>query len=389
MATVAAAALVERKNFVLRRPTAFAGSMAIALAGLAGSLHLGQASSQHLGQASSQAATCHHVTGPFHEHGNKITDSAGGRYIPYGIVVTGLGNPNWSGHQPGDAAEISAAAAYWCANTVELEVFQYAMFNSDGSVNSTFLRLVEAEVSQALRLGLVVTITDQTEGGPPGNGLPGAQTKSFWNVLTGLYGRNADVVFDLYNEPRRVGSGYGEKAVWRYWRNGGTYKGTKYVGMQSLASYLRRIGSHNLFWIEGPHTGGSLQYVRQYQVTRAGPLEYGINHPGGVTSPHNAAYWSTRFGNSASAVPVTDTEWTNYASDRSCWANAPKSVPAFLNYLAQHHMGLMAWTLVPGVLVESGNLDDPTRIKSDWACKNGLNEGAGHQFMQFFHRYNG
>ncbi len=51
-------------------------------------------------------------------------------------------------------------------------------------------------------------------------------------------------------------------------------------------------------------------------------------------------------------------------------------------------MGLMAWTLVPGVLVESANLADPTRIKKNWACKNGLDQGAGHQIMQFFRKYN-
>ena len=237
---------------------------------------------------------------------------------------------------------------------MELEVFQYAMFNADGSVNSTFLGLVESEVSHALGLGLVVAITDQTEGGPPNTGgLPEAQTKSFWKVLNGLYGHNPDVIFDLYNEPRRVGAG-SEKSIWKYWRNGGIYKGTKYIGMQTLASYLRRIGSRNLFWIEGPHTGGSLQYVQQYQVTKAGPLEYGVNHPGAVNSPHNAAYWNTRFGNNASAVPMTDTEWTNYASTGLAGPTRPSPVPAFLSYLAQHHMGLMAWTLAPGVLVGIG-----------------------------------
>lgn len=365
---------------MFKRPMALAGSLALALAGLAGSVSLAQASSQ-------AAAACGHVTGPFHEHHNEITDSAGQRYVPYGIVVTGLGNPNWAQHQPEDAPEITAATASWCANTLELEVFQPAMFNADGSVNPTFLGLVESEVSQALGLGLVVAITDQTEGSAANPGLPQAQTKAFWNVLNGVYGHNTDVIFDLYNEPRRVGAG-SEKAIWKYWRNGGTYKGAKYVGMQSLASYVRRIGSRNLFWIEGPHTAGSLQYIKQYQVTRAGPVEYGINHPGGVTSPHNAGYWNTRFGNNASAVPMTDTEWTNYASNRSCWANAPTSVPAFLSYLAQHHMGLMAWTLSQDVLVESANLADPTRIKSNWACKNDLDQGAGHQIMQFFRRYN-
>ncbi len=246
---------------MFNRPMTMAGTLILALAGLT--------TTASLAQASTQGVACRHVTGPFHENHNEITDSAGQRYIPYGIVVTGLGNPNWTQHQPGDAAEITASAASWCANTVELEVFQYAMFNADGSVNSTFLGLVESEVSHALGLGLVVAITDQTEGGPRDTGgLPEAQTKSFWKVLNGLYGHNPDVAFDLYNEPRRVGAGDGEKTIWRYWRDGGIYKGTKYIGMQPLASYLRRIGSRNLFWIEGPHTGGSLQYVQQFQVTR-------------------------------------------------------------------------------------------------------------------------
>jgi SAM-dependent methyltransferase len=62
-------------------------------------------------------------------------------------------------------------------------------------------------------------------------------------------------------------------------------------------------------------------------------------------------------------IMMTDTEWTNYASTRSCWANAPTSVPALLKYFAQHHMGLMAWTLSPSVLVESDVVHgDGTRL---------------------------
>jgi endoglucanase len=373
---------------MLKHLVVLAGCLVLVLAGLAAGTSLAQASSTaQTSPNAPQAAACRHVTGPFHERKNEITDSAGQRYVPDGIVVTGLGNPNWAARATGDSAEISASAASWCSNTLELQVFQYGLVNAGGSINSAFLKLVESEVSQALAVGLVVAIDDQTEGGPPNSaGLPEAQTRTFWQELTSLYGNNPDIIFDLYNEPRRVG-GSNEQAVWKYWLKGGSYRGTKFIGMQTLARYVRRIGSHNLFWIEGPHTGGSLQYVNRYQVTKAGPLEYGINHPGGVTAPHNAAYWNTRFGNNASVVPMTDTEWTNYASTRSCWANAPKSVPRLLQYLARHHMGLMAWTLIPGVLVESANLADPTRIKSNWACKNGLDEGAGHQIMQFFRKY--
>ncbi len=52
-------------------------------------------------------------------------------------------------------------------------------------------------------------------------------------------------------------------------------------------------------------------------------------------------------------------------------------------------MGLLAWTLTPGVLAASGNLADPTVIRSDWACTDaGLDEGAGSAIMNWFKRHN-
>jgi hypothetical protein len=108
-----------------------------------------------------------------------------------------------------------------------------------------------------------------------------------------------------------------------------------------------------------------------------------------VNVPHNSADWYTRFGYAAKKVPMTDTEWTNYSSTRSCWADAPTSVPAFLNYLARKGLGLTAWTLVPGVLAASANLANPTVIKSDWTCANtGLDEGAGSAIMTWFQQHN-
>lgn len=49
-------------------------------------------------QAPAEAATaaCRHISGPFHRSGNGIYNSAGRRFIPYGIVVSGLGSPNWA-----------------------------------------------------------------------------------------------------------------------------------------------------------------------------------------------------------------------------------------------------------------------------------------------------
>ena len=339
------------------------------------------------------AGTCRHVSGPFHRARNMIIGAGGQRYIPYGIVVTGLGNPNWKTHHAGDDAEIGAAAASWCSNTVRLQIFQYGLLGpgkTGVTVNTTFLGLIEGEVTTALNAGLDVVINDQTEGGgnPAAVGMPTTQTEAFWKVMSGKYGKNPDVIFDLFNEPRRANFPT-EAGTWKFWQHGGNYHGRHFIGLQPLARYIRGLGAKNLFWIEGPHTAGTLDEVVSHQITRAGPLEYAINHPGGVNVRHDSSDWYTRFGYAAKKVPMTDAEWTNYSSTRSCWANAPTSVPAFLSYLARKGMGLTAWTLTPGVLAASADLADPTVIKSDWACTNsGLDEGAGSAIMNWFQQHN-
>ena len=344
--------------------------------------------------AASKARTCHHVSGPFRRDKNMIIGADGQRYIPYGITVTGLGSPSWKVHGSGDDAEIGAAAASWCANTVRLQIFQYALVGRGKRgrvrVNRTFLGLIKGQVDTALDYGLVVVLNDQTEGS--GNryfpGMPTAQTKAFWKVLSAVYGSNPDVIFDLFNEPRRAVFPT-EAGTWRFWKHGGVYEGHRFVGMEPLARYIRGLGAQNLFWVEGPHTAGTLDQVVTHQITGVGAVEYTINHPGGPRAPHDPAEWYTRFGYASGKVPMTDAEWTNYSSTRACWPNAPTSVPAFLDYLARNRMGLLAWTLTPGVLAASADLADPTVIRSDWACTDaGLDEGAGSAIMNWFRQHN-
>ncbi len=346
--------------------------------------------------ASSQpaiAGPCRHIAGPFHRDKNMIIGAGGQRYIPYGITVTGLGSSSWKAHSPGDDAEIDAAAASWCSNTVRLQVFQYALLGpgkSGTNVNRTFLRLIKGEVDTALGDRLVVVINDQTEGG--GNkyfpGMPTAQTEAFWKVMSRVYGSNPDVIFDLFNEPRRAVYPT-EAGTWKFWKHGGVYEGHRFIGMEPLALYIRGRGARNLLWVEGPHTAGTLDEILGHQITDAGPVEYTINHPGPPDAPHDAAEWYHRFGKAAGQVPMTDAEWTNYSSTRACWADAPTSVPAFLHYLGRHGMGLLAWTLSPGVLAASADLADPTVIRSDWACTDsGLDEGAGSAIMNWFRQHN-
>ena len=99
-----------------------------------------------------------------------------------------------------------------------------------------------------------------------------------------MYGQNPDVIFDLFNEPRRA-SLPTEAGTWKFWKHGGDYDGYHFIGMEPLARYIRGLGARNLFWIEGPHTAGTLDEVVTHQITDAGPVEYAINHPGGLNAP--------------------------------------------------------------------------------------------------------
>ncbi len=54
-------------------------------------------------------------------------------------------------------------------------------------MNTTFLGIIKGEVNTALDDGLIVVINDQTEGGGGkyAPGMPTAQTKAFWKVMSG------------------------------------------------------------------------------------------------------------------------------------------------------------------------------------------------------------
>jgi hypothetical protein len=51
---------------------------------------------------------------------------------------------------------------------------------------------------------------------------------------------------------------------------------------------------------------------------------------------------------------------------------------------------MTAWTLNGGVLNSTnGNYASVTKIKSNWACKDGLDQGAGQLIMSWFVKQNG
>ena len=336
--------------------------------------------------ASAPAPACHHEKGPFHVSGTVVTGSTG-RYIPYGINITGLAHTDYAALVAQDEADIAGAEKDWCANTVRFQLRQANLVSITGHINQAFLNAVITEVHFAEARGLVVVLNLQwqLDAAKLAESMPTRRSEAFWASLAAHFGTDPSVVFDIFNEPaQRAPCG------WAFWRDGGVCHGRHYLGMQALADYVR-ARAPNLFWIEGIGAGATLSGAWRYHITGDGPLEYSEHRPPGV---HQPRAWDSVFGYIARSghAPVVEGEWADYARPHApwaCWDNAPVSAPRFLRYLQARGFGLILTLLVKNQLIQSANLDDPTRFRSNWSCTRGLDQGVGHQAQQWFFRQNG
>ena len=305
---------------------------------------------------------------------------------------------------------IAATATSWCANTVRLQLNQDDLLGPDGiGFNQAYMTAIKAEVLLAERYQLVVVLNDETNLAAPAEESvqrgPTPGTETFWRDLAKVYGNDPQVIFDLFNEPRMYSVGMSLAREWRLWRDGGSFKGASYpFGMAQLAGYVRNtLGAHNLFWIEGPRYSSTFAgMMQQHAVLNVSGVVYAVHHPAGQA---DAASWNADFGYLIirGVAPVVDGEWTNYeppptaypVAPRSCWPNAPTSVPEFLQYLAGYGIGLNAYTLQPGFLIKSySNLAAPTTINAKtWSCRSNSEsapgQGAGAEILAWFQQQNG
>jgi hypothetical protein len=356
----------------------------IAMSGLA------HPSAEAAGTSGAQGATeCGKADGALHVRGVRVYDASGKEFNPYGFTESDLAYSNYANGMAQEEAAIVASATNWCANTVRLQINQDLLVGADGkTLNETFMNAIETEVSLAEKYGLVVALNAQTEGEPGGGEpAPTAATIAFWQVMANAYRSDPKVIFDLFNEPRAINpKNCDTSSAWQLWRSGGMYKGKTYLGEQALVNSVRGADkAPNLLWVE--NICGSLDGVRTHRI-KGTNIVYSIHHP---APPHTPANWDKEYGYlvEQNIAPVVDGEWTNYASSGpECWKNAPTAVPAYLSWLTQHDIGLTGWTALKGYLIESDNPDDPTVIRSNWRCVNGLDEGAGALLMAWFNQQN-
>lgn len=368
--------------------------------------------------AAARPADCGRSSGPFNVVRGKVVDGAGKPYVPYGVSTAGLTNPLWAGSSKylgtidSEKAQVDAAATAWCSNTIRLQVSQDVLIDGEGfdpaalSVNEPFLAGVRTVVEHARSKGLVVVLSlqaakdDQPE---VHHVMMTERSMFFWRAMAKEFGTDEGIVFDLFNEPRRVD--------WKQWRDGYTdaTNGVRYYGFEPFARKLRARGVENLFWVQGKSTATTLEGMPLLRNVK--DVAYVFHHPP-LPQPGQSwrQAWQASFGYLVDqGVPVVAGEWAQYSDSAmrnegdgsgACWPDAATSVPAFLKYAADKGTGVVAYKPHPGVLNVAETLGrdfDYTRPNqidaATWECDPGslrsAGQGAGDLLQQWFREQNG
>ena len=325
------------------------------------------------------------------------------QFVPYGFVlpcpisentpgdITSVCSDN-GGTENSGITTIDAAAKYWNANYVRLQVAQGLLFSgsvqdSCGTVNSGYVNVIDGLVNEANKNGMVATITLQEETGDNGNyALPTAPTSSaFWKYMACHYKNNSAVFFSLYNEPSLDPSAISSgtwKDVWKIWQSGGTAlqegkngvidttKNMTYLGMQNLIDIIRGLGSNNIIIAEGPNHDKDLSgldptaYGGQTFALTGSNIAYGFEpNEHGDSTTGNPSQAFTNFGQYFSKGYIIIPEaYLNYYAAQSCDVNSPVDVPLKLNYIKSlngNGMGLVFWEMNGGIAIKGNGTNKP------------------------------
>jgi hypothetical protein len=344
------------------------------------------------------AGSSHHTASPtdavFHTSGHEIVAPNGQQFAPDGFVLECLAQTNLSCGQASstnpetDPAKIEAAATFWHANAIRLQVAQEHLFDQS-PYDSSYLSAVDSEVQLANRLGMaaIVTLQEEEYSGPP---LPTATAVRFWKFMAQHFRTDPDVIFDLYNEPR-LPPYDGESWLWNIWRNGGPVDthGTDdtFVGMQTLVDDVRQTGAQNLIIAESNGSDHDLSQVMTHLLSGTN-IAYAYE-PNLKRRQQNPQQWNAAFGDVAQHEPVVMDAFRDYPTSGACFANSPTVLPQLLSYLTSLHLGLISWTMQAGNMIVGNNLDRPTSYQgqSTQLCvpatkksHQALDQGAGASY---------
>jgi hypothetical protein len=385
--------------------------------------------------ATSQGSGATGYQSSFNVIGKNICDNNGNSFTPYGVsVIDDLDESDWCTQHNEEAslAQIQAASQYWHVNSVRLQVSENNFINGSTCVygGKTYtaqdaMQELGTEVNAIEQAGDVPIINDNNEltGGAQA---PTQNTITFWNLVTAYLGAQNtsgvydNIIFDIFNEPITED---------KVWQSGGTYQGNSYIGMQDIVNSIRQGTNlnNNVIMVEGDATAtgshaASLAVLANYQISGTN-IAYAFHHIN-LNLPQSS--WGEEMGlDSGVTAPIVDGEWAQYDAARpfECYTSAPSNTAAYLSFLQQNNIGLIFFSLEPGVGTVSESTPHPvsdsiaawmpteaagysqpdTFSGGAYNCTTSLNGnknstsdsgdllgiGAGYDVQQYFQKYSG
>jgi endoglucanase len=224
----------------------------------------------------------------------------------------------------------------WGADTVRFMVAQPALDAQSTLYDSHFAGDVQKGVTEARAAGLNVIVTMQDEAGtgePNPTALPDAGTGRAWQVLAPLFAADPGVMLEIMNEPEPAPTAQN----WQAWAN----------AMNAMTTIIRNAGAKNVLVADGL---GFAEYLSGAPAL-ADPMGQVVyaTHP----YPHSdddqtSTAWDNKFGNFATGTnaPVIVSEWSDENEPNNtfafCNGSTPAAALAFLGYLQQRGIGLIA-----------------------------------------------
>ena len=288
-----------------------------------------------------------------HASGNKLVDGNGTTVRIRGVNHSGMeyaciqvpsganvaDGRGWGFWDPFDGTGNNDAAVAaikgWKANVVRVPLNEDCWLGINGVKpqygGKAYQDTVAAYVARINRSGLLAildlhwtapgTIPDTAQWPMPDQD----HTPAFWRQVATRFVGNAQVIFDLFNEPYPDNNSDTQEA-WRCWRDGGNCSGMNYrvAGMQMLVDTVRATGATNLIMLGGVQYASSLSQWLAFKPTD--PLN------------NLAASWHVYVGSG----------FHSGCSTSDCWNGAPAAVAG----------------AVPLILGEVGQSDGSTDVEA-------------------------
>lgn len=275
-----------------------------------------------------------------------------------------------------------AAMRSWRMNELRLPFSGCLVTRDPGYLPQLVSRAHEAEHAG---LYVVLALFDDLRAGCATDGIkmPLPPVIGEWTAVAAAFRDDADVLFDLYNEPG-VGGGQPTVADWTLWRDGGVVRDASgasvtTVGFNDIGRAVREAGAIEQPLVAEAMNTDNLTGVMPYRLSDANTV-YSIHSyfEGEDSSPQ---HWKVMFGQEASSIPVLVGEWAflpNAQYPVMCadlhlsTAEATTLVQGFLAFMDANGVSYSAWSFTPTQLIIGEQHFAPTSLPNPMVCSQGL-----------------